>query len=185
MGILNDQLEIEQLPLAKVGWQVWDVGPARVGSAQPALIKGLHESFNNICGLTCTTKTLFELVRREYKFAAGIDIYYNNPGISRVHGGLTLPPHYICKVVGNVIMRFMLIAPCLKFNDPNVHGMGKTEYNAINYENDYKEIKRKTLLDLTGTEDSLLTIGSFVRDDFVWKPLPPKEAGCLAYRGWE
>ena len=183
MGVLNDDIiNIEPVPLAKLGWQVWDVGPEKCGTAQPALIKALQKHLAEDIGLSGSTTTLFELVRNEYPPTVGIDIYINNPGISRASGTVTLPFHFICRVIGPVWFNFLLIAPKLNFNHPNVICRGKTDYNNIFYANDYKEIKKRTLLDLTGDTNALSTVGSFMRDDYLWRPLSIEDSYILTPR---
>lgn len=184
MSILTDDLNnIEPVPLAKLGWQVWDVGPEKCGTAQLALIEALQKHLAEDIGLSGSTSTLFDLVRSQYPPVIGIDVYTNNPGISRAGGTVTLPFHFLCRVIGPVWFNFLLIAPKLIFNHPKVICRGKTDYNRIFYANDYKEIKKRTLLDLTGTEDALSTIGAFVRDDYIWEPLSIEDSYKLNHRG--
>lgn len=183
MGILHsDIITTEQIPLGKLGWQVWDVGPEYSGT-QHKFIENLRKLIDSVEGLTCSTESLYKLVKQEYPHAIGLDMWRNGPGITPANTGYTLPPHYICRTAGNVWMRFLLLAPTIEFNCPDVHYLGDIDYTFTTYAHDYKAVKNETLLDLTNNEDSLSAIGTFVRGSYRWYPLPLEYTDNLCYRG--
>lgn len=182
MSVLtNDIITEEQIPLAGLGVQVFDMGPEHT-RAQTAFVKSLRRHINEDIGLTYSMKSIFKLAKQEYPPAVGMDVWSNGPGISRVLGTCTLPPHYICRVMGPVWIRFMLIAPGIEFDSTDVHYMGKCKYDYISYAKMFKEISEETLLNITGTKDSLSTIGTCVRDDYMWKPISIENAERLVYK---
>lgn len=182
MGILHsDIIDIEQVPLGQLGVQVFDVGPERI-ETQMRFVEKLREYINTDIGLEYSMESIFNLVQREYPPALGMDVYSMPAGINlqgRVH---TIPPHWSCKVFGPVWLRFILIAPNIKFNNDHVNYMGDGEYTYVSYAKDFKAIKKETLIDLTGTEESLFTIGTFMRGSCNWQPIPIEETTWLNSR---
>lgn len=182
MGILHsDVIATEQLPLGQLGWQVWDVGPDS-SETQFKFVENVRKLINSVEGLTCSTKSLYELVKREYPHTIGLDMWSNGPGITPTHSGFTLPNHYICRTAGMVWLRFLLLAPNIVFDSPDVHYLGNIDYTFTTYAHDYQPIKEETLLDITKNKDSLSAIGTFVRGSYHWKPLSIEYADRLACR---
>lgn len=183
MGILHsDIITAEQLPLGRLGWRVWDVGPD-YSDTQFKFVENVRKLIDSVEGLTCSTESLYKLVKQEYPFAIGLDMWHNGPGITPTnHSGFTLPSHYICRTAGNVWLRFLLLAPNIVFDSPDVHYLGNIDYTFTTYAHDYQPIKEETLLDLTKNQDSLSAVGTFVRGSFHWKHLPVEDADHLSRR---
>lgn len=178
MGVLDNQLEIEQLPLGQLG--VWVQNITEHGTAADILIDAIQEHINTDCGLSYSTQSIYDIIKREYPEAIGMDMYRLGAGISLSGKCYTLPPHWFCRVFP-ADFQFMLFAPNIKSNCTNVSIRGTTNYMNVNYAKKFKDIKRSTLIDLTGNEDSLSTIGSFVRGARRWQPVSFENINVFGY----
>lgn len=172
MSILST-VDKEYISLAKYGWCA--MGISRSYSTPKELVLALNRRLTTQLGVVAGTSTIYKFIQEicTEKYVTKVELHHM-PAAIRVASRpmITMPHFYIVKVFGDSLVNGMscaLIAPHIQDDCPQVKIIENCLFD-VRYLPDYQEVTDDTMIDLTGTDRSLVEPG-VIEKPYVWTPL--------------